>query len=290
MWSIMGVPGGLLLLLILQILTGSTSGTLVSSCDSCHDEATCLESRERGDSLTSPALSCVCKDGFVGDGLACYNAKLCSDSSCCSQGYHWSPDSGCVDTDECSLPDSPCMPPQVCQNTPGSFQCLESSSSSRSSPSSQYVQFNCGNTVCPSGMDCISYNGVLRCADPCEHYTVLNDDWRSTNNTSNTVIHCDRNVNWQGWYRLLLWQTSAHIPERCIPENRCGTHATMWITEPHPTQSDEIVNRTVCNSWHSCCTFPTHTIHVKLCYGNYYVYKLVKPSTCSLAYCAEVNT
>lgn len=51
------------------------TGTLVFSCDSCHDEATCLESRERGDSLTSPALSCVCKDGFVGDGLSCYNAK-----------------------------------------------------------------------------------------------------------------------------------------------------------------------------------------------------------------------
>lgn len=265
------------------------TGTLVTSCDSCHDEAACLESRERGDSFTSQALSCACKDGFVGDGLTCYDAKLCSDSSCCSQGYHWSPDRGCVDTDECSLPDSPCMPPQVCQNTPGSFRCLQPSSSARSGSSSQSPRFSCGNTVCPAGMDCISNNMTLRCADPCEHYTVLDDDWRSTNNTSNQIVHCDRDINWQGWYRLLLGQTSAHIPERCIAERSCGTHAPLWITAPHPTQPDEIVNRTVCNAWHdSCCYFASHTIHVKLCYGNFYVYKLVKPGTCSLAYCAGI--
>ncbi|KAK9539798.1 hypothetical protein VZT92_002296 [Zoarces viviparus] len=289
MWSIMGVPWGLLLLSILPICTGSTSGTLVTSCDLCHDGASCQESRERGDSFPNQALSCVCKDGFVGDGLTCYDTKLCSDSSCCSRGYHWSPDRGCVDTDECSLPDSPCTSPQVCQNTPGSFICLEPSSRTRVGPSSQFAQFSCGHRVCPLGMDCISSNGTLRCADPCENYTVLDDDWRSTNNTSN-LIHCDRYIEWQGWYRLLLEQTSAHIPERCVGENKCGTHATMWITEPHPTQSDGIVNRTVCNAWrHSCCYFSSHVIQVKLCYGDYYVYKLVKPSQCYLAYCAEVN-
>uniref|UniRef100_A0A8C9YL74 ZP domain-containing protein n=1 Tax=Sander lucioperca TaxID=283035 RepID=A0A8C9YL74_SANLU len=261
--------------------------TYVSSCDSCHDEATCLESRERGDSFTTH--SCVCKDGFVGDGLSCYNTKLCSDSSCCSRGYHWSPNSGCVDTDECSLPDPPCMAPQVCQNTQGSFECLEPSSRTKSGPSFQSVYFGCGHTVCPLGMDCISKNGTERCADPCEHYTVLNDDWRATNNTSNQILHCDRDINWNGWYRMFLGQTSAHIPEKCVGENKCGTHASMWITEPNPTQSDEIVIRTVCNAWRgSCCYFTSNTIHVKLCYGNYYVYKLVRPSTCNLAYCAGI--
>ncbi|XP_051239663.1 pancreatic secretory granule membrane major glycoprotein GP2 isoform X11 [Dicentrarchus labrax] len=153
------------------------------------------------------------------------------------------------------------------------------------------VQFNCGQSVCPVGLDCISNNDSLRCADPCEHYTALNDDWRSTNNTSNQILHCDRNINWQGWYRLFLEQTSAQIPERCIDSNRCGTHAPLWITEPHPTQSGSIVNRTVCNNWSgSCCYFSSHIIHVKLCYGNFYVYKLVQPSVCHLAYCAEVNT
>ncbi|KAM6941612.1 uromodulin-like [Lycodopsis pacificus] len=284
----MGVPWGLLLLSILPICTGSTSGTLVTSCDLCHDGASCLESRERGDSFTNQALSCVCKDGFVGDGLTCYDTKLCSDSSCCSRGYHWSPDRGCVDTDECSLPDSPCTSPQVCQNTPGSFICLEPSSRTRVARSSQSVQFSCGHTVCPSGMDCISSNGTLRCADPCEQYTVLDDDWRSTNNTSN-LIHCDQSIDWQAWYRFFLEQTSAHIPERCVGGNKCGTHATMWITEPHPTQSDEIVNRTVCSAFqNNCCWTGTRVIQVKLCYGDYYVYKLVRPPGCNFAYCAGI--
>uniref|UniRef100_A0A3P9PFG5 UMOD/GP2/OIT3-like D8C domain-containing protein n=1 Tax=Poecilia reticulata TaxID=8081 RepID=A0A3P9PFG5_POERE len=124
------------------------------------------------------------------------------------------------------------------------------------------------------------------CADPCEHYSVVEDDWRSTNNTS-TDIHCDQDIEWRGWYRMFLEQNSARIPERCIAERRCGTHAPLWITEPHPGVLDGIVSRTVCSAWSgSCCYFSTHTVYVKLCHGNYYVYKLAKPSTCHLAYCA----
>ncbi|XP_029286412.1 LOW QUALITY PROTEIN: deleted in malignant brain tumors 1 protein-like [Cottoperca gobio] len=111
-------------------------------------------------------------------------------------------------------------------------------------------------------MDCISNNGT-RCADPCEPHTILNDDWRSINYTSTEIIHCDQDINWQNRYRLLLGQNSAHILERCVGENKCGTHATMWITQPHLTHSDVIVNRRVCNAF---------SIQVKLYSGN--VYKL----------------
>uniref|UniRef100_A0A671TMH9 Deleted in malignant brain tumors 1 protein-like n=1 Tax=Sparus aurata TaxID=8175 RepID=A0A671TMH9_SPAAU len=267
------------------------TGTHVTSCDLCHDDAVCVESRERGDSfINHELLSCVCSNGFVGDGITCYNIKLCSDSSCCSQGYQWSTERGCVDINECSLSDSPCAPTQVCRNTPGSFECLESSSTSRSGPSFNSVHFSCGSSTCPSGMDCISLNGTMRCVDPCQHYTGLNDDWRSTNNTSPQDIHCDRDINWQGWYRLFLGHTSAHIPERCLAAYSCGTHAPLWMTAPHPTQPGQIVQRSVCGSWvGECCWSRTSNIKVKLCYGNYYVYKLVAPVTCALAYCAEVN-
>ncbi|KAA8595147.1 hypothetical protein FQN60_012282 [Etheostoma spectabile] len=228
MWSIMGVPGV----------------TYVSSCDSCHDKATCRESREIGDSFTTQRHSCVCKDGFVGDGLSCYNTKLCSNSSCCSQGYHWSPNSGCVDTDECSLPNSPCIAPQVCQNTQGSFECLGPSSRTRSGRSFQSVYFNCGNTVCPLGMDCISNNGVERCADPCEYYTRLNDDWRATNNTSNQNIRCDQNVNWVGWYRIFLGQTSAQIPERGEQKQPYSVtnHSSSTTSGPHHQSTYSVTN------------------------------------------------
>ncbi|KAK5926887.1 hypothetical protein CgunFtcFv8_022422 [Champsocephalus gunnari] len=276
----MGLPAGLILALILQILSGSTSGTIASGCDSCHNEANCLKTRERGDSFTSQAYSCVCKDGFVGDGLTCLDAKLCSNSSCCSQGYQWSPDMGCVDTDECSLSESPCTPRQVCQNTPGSFACLE--------PSTQNVLFHSRCSDCPRGMDCIDGHGS-RCADPCDQYTKLNDEWRSTNNTEINRPHCDRNMRWRGWYRMYLGRESAQLPERCLGSHRCGTDAPMWMTKAHPTESNEIVNRKVCAAFEDDCYSYDTDIQVKLCPGNFYVYKLVRPSTCYLAYCAEVK-
>ncbi|XP_032438460.1 uncharacterized protein LOC116732421 [Xiphophorus hellerii] len=144
-----------------------------------------------------------------------------------------------------------------------------------------------GCRCCASGTDCITTNGVVECLDPCDTYTVLNDTWRSTENRDNSILHCDQYISWSGWYRFYLGQTNAQIPEKCVPEQRCGTHAPLFITEAHPVQLNEIVTRTVCNAWYgSCCLFSSHTIQIKLCYG-YYVYKLQRPSTCWLAYCTE---
>uniref|UniRef100_A0A096MC79 UMOD/GP2/OIT3-like D8C domain-containing protein n=1 Tax=Poecilia formosa TaxID=48698 RepID=A0A096MC79_POEFO len=133
--------------------------------------------------------------------------------------------------------------------------------------------------------ECITTNGVAECLDPCATYTVLNDAWRSTENTDYSALHCDYYIYWSGWYRFYLGQTSAQIPEKCIAENSCGAYGPMWITEPHPVQLNEIATRTVCNAWvDSCCLFPSHTIQIKRCYG-YYVYKLQRPSACWVAYC-----
>uniref|UniRef100_A0A3B5LRF6 UMOD/GP2/OIT3-like D8C domain-containing protein n=1 Tax=Xiphophorus couchianus TaxID=32473 RepID=A0A3B5LRF6_9TELE len=126
---------------------------------------------------------------------------------------------------------------------------------------------------------------LVQCLDPCATYTVVNDAWRSTENTDQTILHCDRNIVWSGWYRFYMGQTSARMPEKCVAERRCGTSAPLWITEPHPVQLNEIVTRNVCNAWSgSCCHFPSHTIQIKVCSG-YYVYKLQKASDCDLAYC-----
>ncbi|XP_054636417.1 uromodulin-like [Dunckerocampus dactyliophorus] len=289
----MGIPRGTFLLLLLQLVTRG-SGLVVSSCDACHDEATCQESQERVDSFSR--FSCVCKDGFVGDGVACYDPLTCSDGSCCSQGYQWAPDSGCVDFDECSLSDPPCTAPWLCQNTPGSFECLTPASLSRSAISSPSVQFRCGDTMCPAGMDCVGNNGTS-CGDPCESYTVLGDEWRSTQNGFEpSNVMCDNRVEWRGWYRLFLGGYSARIPEGCVHGFKCGTHITMTLNQAHPTQSDGIVTRSICNTWaNDCCgiqNIPAEHIHVKLCStasSSYYVYKLVKPRVCHYAYCAEVH-
>ncbi|KAM4603289.1 uromodulin [Polymixia lowei] len=236
----MRVSGGTTLLLVfMQTVTRSTPETTVLSCETCHDQANCLDLNvkpERGDVFSSQAFSCVCKDGFVGDGLTCYNRKLCGDAPCCRQGYQWSPEKGCLDIDECSLPDPPCALPQVCQNTPGAYDCLAPPphTKSNSGIDSSSVQFQCRNLTCPSGEDCIHINGTLRCVDPCEHHTILDDAWRATNYRMNGTPRCDRDVSWQGWYRLFLGQTSTRIPETCVDRYMCGTHAPLWITDPHP--------------------------------------------------------
>ncbi|KAK6300851.1 hypothetical protein J4Q44_G00289490 [Coregonus suidteri] len=155
------------------------------------------------------------------------------------------------------------------------------------------IRFSCGGTQCPVGQDCISVSGILRCADPCQTYTELKDDWRATNYNSqvNGGLHCDQSMNFQGWYRLFLGNTGVQMPERCVEMNMCGTHAPMWLTDPHPQLSDGVVQRAVCGSWTGgCCTFKQNPIHVKACYGNYYVYKFVPAVNCYLAYCADVNT
>lgn len=95
----------------------------------------------------------------------------CSDSSCCSKGYHWSAEKGCVDIEECvPLALSACRR-RFCQNTPGSFECVQPSSSTRSGLSAQSTQIDCGHTICPVGMDCLLGNdGIMDCVDPCKTY------------------------------------------------------------------------------------------------------------------------
>ncbi|XP_041672473.1 uncharacterized protein LOC121528894 [Cheilinus undulatus] len=125
-----------------------------------------------------------------------------------------------------------------------------------------------------------------RRGDPCFHYTILDQDWRATNTTTKSKM-CDRNVKWKGWYRLYYRGKSLQMPERCVPVDKCGTHAPLWLAGPHPKRRDGIVTRKVCGHWKKkCCAFQSTPIKVKKCQGNYYVYKFTPPSACYLAYCA----
>ena len=164
-------------------------------------------------------------------------------------------------------------------------------------PSSS-VRFWCGATPCPAGQDCLSVNGALRCADPCEQYSVLDDAWRSTGYA--LTYNCDNGFNGQRWYRMFLQGTSVQMPETCVDMNRCGTQTPMWLSSPHPLLGDGVVKREVCgqgngNKWwwwyfthgrgNECCFYRTD-IHVKSCPGHYYVYKFTPLHSCNTAYCA----
>ncbi|XP_075891000.1 uncharacterized protein LOC142893908 isoform X2 [Nelusetta ayraudi] len=131
---------------------------------------------------------------------------------------------------------------------------------------------------------------LRRRGDPCFHYTVLDQAWRATNTTSKFKM-CDRNVKWKGWYRMYYKGQSLQMPERCVPVNKCGTHSPLWLAGTHPRRRDGIVTRNVCGHWKKrCCAFRSTPIKVKKCRGNYYVYQFTQPSSCYLAYCADVNT
>ncbi|XP_076123056.1 pancreatic secretory granule membrane major glycoprotein GP2-like isoform X2 [Alosa pseudoharengus] len=125
-------------------------------------------------------------------------------------------------------------------------------------------------------------------SDPCHNHTVLNEAWRATTNLDQSNIKCDRSVQWLGWYRMFYLGMSVRIPEVCVPIQRCGTNAPLWLDGPHPSLEDGIVTRSVCGNWNNdCCYFKSSSIQVKTCPGNYSIYELVAPSGCSLAYCAD---
>ncbi|XP_051250385.1 uromodulin-like isoform X2 [Dicentrarchus labrax] len=284
----------ILLWLLKAVCSAQSTGSVATSCESCHPLARCHTSLH-DNSVEIVGVSCHCEGGMVGDGFTCYNKTTCDDG-CCSQGYRWSPLQGCVDIDECLLPRLPCGPGQLCENTGGSFTCLvatpdpQSQTATRTKPRS--VKFACGGTQCPFGQDCLQVNGTSQCIDPCQHYSPLQDDWRATDfRVDPESVACDSRTDWQGWYRLFIGNNSVQMPERCIESHMCGTDAPLWLQSPHPLDSEGIVRANVCGSWEGdCCQFQSNLIHVKACPRNYYVYKFVSPTLCRLAYCADVNT
>ncbi|KAK6466628.1 uromodulin-like [Huso huso] len=149
----------------------------------------------------------------------------------------------------------------------------------------QTVPLSCFNQPCLSGQDCITDS----CVDPCQQYNVLDEPWRSTHFpvSSSSDPKCDRDLN--GWYRFLV-NESVRMPEACVPEYSCGTHAPMWINGTHPLETDGIVSRQSCGKWSSSCCYFTTTVHIKACPGNYHVYKFQGTPGCNLAYCAERST
>ncbi|KAG9355590.1 hypothetical protein JZ751_000428 [Albula glossodonta] len=283
-------------ILLMPLIFAESPGSAVTSCEVCHQDSACHVSPASEGVAEPPTFTCSCGDGFVGDGLTCYNRTTCdSDLLCCQSGFRWLSEHGCMDVDECSLPGETCRPPLSCENTPGSFQCLLPASGGHSD--SRSIVNHCGGQECPLGQDCLSNDNVSRCSDPCQHYTILNEAWRSTSFTYGSYgspsdpAKCDRGYGWQGWYRLYLGGESVQMPEICVDMHMCGTHAPLWLPEGHPSLEDGVVSRRVCAHWESdCCHWTFNSINVKACPGNYFVYMFTDPTNCYSAYCADVNT
>uniref|UniRef100_A0A8C7WUF4 Fibronectin type-III domain-containing protein n=1 Tax=Oryzias sinensis TaxID=183150 RepID=A0A8C7WUF4_9TELE len=148
--------------------------------------------------------------------------------------------------------------------------------------------FPCGQTVCPPDQDCVIINGTAQCGEACQHYTELNDNWLSEYNINGNPYCSGSNSPTEGWYRMFVGQTSAQIPETCVQDSRCSSYNRLQMTQPHPTQYNQTVTRSLCDSYGSYCCSSTssYSIKVKLCYGDFYVYKLQTLPGCNTAYCA----
>uniref|UniRef100_A0A3B3HSG1 UMOD/GP2/OIT3-like D8C domain-containing protein n=1 Tax=Oryzias latipes TaxID=8090 RepID=A0A3B3HSG1_ORYLA len=119
------------------------------------------------------------------------------------------------------------------------------------------------------------------CGEACQHYTELNDNWLSQYNIYGNS-YCRGYSSPEGWYRMFVGQTSAQIPETCVQDSRCSSYSHLQMKQPHPTQYNQTVTRSLCYSYGSSCCSNTYsyTIKVKLCYGDYYVYKLQRLPGC----------
>ena len=127
----------------------------------------------------------------------------------------------------------------------------------------------------------------LLTVDGCKNYTVLDEADRAQESVLLRLSHprCDRDNLTLGWYRF-QGAAGDQILEKCVPVNRCGTHAPGWLSGTHPTVAEGVVTRKVCYHWtYSCCHW-SNNIAVKNC-GAFFVYELQKTPNCHLRYCGS---
>ncbi|XP_033073733.1 pancreatic secretory granule membrane major glycoprotein GP2 [Trachypithecus francoisi] len=124
------------------------------------------------------------------------------------------------------------------------------------------------------------------CFDPCQNYTLLDEPFRSTENSEENP-GCDENMS--GWYRF-VGEGGVRMSETCVQVGRCQTAAPMWLNGTHPALGDGIINRTACAHWSgNCCLWKTEVL-VKACPGGYHVYGLEGTPKCNLRYCTDPST
>ncbi|XP_044129853.1 uromodulin-like [Bufo gargarizans] len=313
------VPAGLNSLII--SISGSTSSftlydpsvtvdwgeTFNSSafCATCDSNASC-----RKDLLD---YTCVCNEGFSGDGFSCYDIDECSSygyyssGKCgshgycvntygsyycnCYTGYTWD-NATCVDVDECSSPSlNNCDPAATCVNYYGSYSCY--------CPEGYYGNGykcevdECTRDVCGFGRECTKFTGYHNCTDPCFTYTTLNDPTRSTSYYDYYYYYYyyygRSDYYLSGWYRF-VGSGGDRLADFCPSVGSCYTRYPMWMNGTHPDPSDGIVNRTVCANYYGYCCYWTSDVKIKACPGGFYVYKFSTPPEYYSGYCTDPST
>ena len=122
----------------------------------------------------------------------------------------------------------------------------------------------------------------------CSKYTVLNTADRASGSVLRGSPKCDRSLSsLNSWHRF-EGQAGTRMPTSAVAVNRCGTHASGWLSQPHPRKEDGVVVRKVCFNWSGNRCRWNANIRVRNC-GAFYVYYLVTTPVCSLRYCGNKN-
>ena len=126
----------------------------------------------------------------------------------------------------------------------------------------------------------------------CLNYQILSDETRSVGYFSASAL-CDDGLA-TGWYRF-MGKAGTQLPEQPIMDPhispyRCSTHATSWMTKPHPSIWEDKVERTVCFRYSGVrCYYSPVKIFVINC-GSYFVYYLKRTPGCSYRYCGSAKS
>ncbi|XP_022795937.1 neurogenic locus notch homolog protein 1-like isoform X3 [Stylophora pistillata] len=122
--------------------------------------------------------------------------------------------------------------------------------------------------------------------DYCHSYHVINDRTRAASLPRGNVLRCDqRDIPTSRWYRF-TGAAGTQMPTKCVPTNRCGTHAPGWLSTAHPTRTGQIINGKACFHWSGNCCRWSSNIMIKRCNG-FYIYKLGKTPCCYLRFCGN---
>ncbi|XP_075140922.1 uromodulin-like [Leptodactylus fuscus] len=278
---------------------GGVAFNITEFCLKCDPNADC-----RKDLVD---YTCVCKEGFNGNGFSCSDVDECNQwpYPCSSYGYcvntvgsyNCTCNSGftvsgtmCVDVDECLEPGlNNCDPQAVCVNYYGSYSCY--------CPEGYYGDGytceidECKNDICGFGRECIKIPGSHICSDPCFNYTILNEPTRSTSYYYNYYYYYEGRSDYylNGWYRF-MGSGGTQLADYCPTVGSCYTRSPMWLDGKHPDPSDGISDGTICTADIGICCRWTSNVKIKSCPGGFYVYKFSQPPFYYSGYCTDPTT